>query len=333
MYKLKFLLLAGCLLVISYNTQETITVNSNATPETQALLENIYKWKGEKLLSGQHNYARSLMRSFDSVRNITNKTPVIWGSDFGVGRKSYRDRMVQKAIEMHKAGHIITLMYHQGCPVDTIPGDINPVRYKMSEQEWNDLVTTGSRFNNIWLKDIDEVAEHFKILQDARVPVLWRPYHEMNGMWFWWGDKRGENGIQELWKQMYNRFTNYHGLNNIIWVWNANAPRDWIDDEAYAYELFYPGPEFVDILAADVYKGDYKQSHHDELLALANGKPIALGEIGVAPDTAIFASQNEWSWFMMWASWPWKYNTPEQLNELYDYSKTIDFDEFIEIDK
>jgi mannan endo-1,4-beta-mannosidase len=333
MNKLKILVIAGCLLFASCNPEKSLTVNPMATPETHALLENIYQWKGELLLSGQHNYMRSLMRSFDSVKSITGKTPVIWGSDFGGGRKQARDSMIQKAIEMHKARHIITLMYHQACPVDTIPDDIHPVRYKMSEQEWDDLVTPGSRFNNNWLEDIDEVAEHFKTLQDSGVPVLWRPYHEMNGMWFWWGNKRGEKGIQELWKQMYNRFTNHHKLNNIIWVWNANAPRDWKDDEAYAYELFYPGPEYVDILAADIYKGDYKQSHHDDLLALANGKPIALGEIGVAPDTRIFATQTEWSWFMMWASWPWKYNTPEQLNQLYDYSKTIDFEEFIEIEK
>ena len=63
---------------------------------------------------------------------------------------------------------------------------------------------------------------------------------------------------------MYDRFVNYHKLNNLIWIWNANAPRDWKDDEAYEYHLFYPGPEFVDILAADIYKGDYKQSHHDD---------------------------------------------------------------------
>lgn len=79
-----------------------------------------------------------------------------------------------------------------------------------------------------------------KKFRDAGIPVLWRPYHEMNGMWFWYGNRPGEKGIQKLWKMMYDRYVNYHHLNNLIWVWNANAPRDWKDDEAYAYELFIP---------------------------------------------------------------------------------------------
>lgn len=330
MKQIFYLIITAMLILVSCTgNQESNTVNPNATEETQKLLADIYEWSGEYMLSGQHNYNRSLNRSFDSIESLTGQVPVMWGSDFS--REKYRDEMVNMAIEMHQKGHIITLMYHQGCPVDTIPEKINPVRYVMSEKEWQDLITPGSRFNDLWLKDIDKVAKHFKRLEKAGVPVLWRPYHEMNGMWFWWGNKRGEDGIQELWKQMYDRFTNYHGINNIIWVWNANAPRDWKDDEAYAYELFYPGHEYVDILAADVYKGDYKQSHHDDLLALAEGKPIALGEIGVAPDPSIFQTQTQWAWFMMWASWPWKHNTPDQLNALYNVSKVINFEEFKEI--
>lgn len=334
MVKTLIAVVAGIFIFLSCDQNNSITVNPSSSESTKNLLENLYAWKGEYILSGQHNYnRRSVERSFDSILSITGKTPVIWGSDFGGSRRMNRGRMVQKAIEMHNTGHIITLMYHQYCPVDTIPHHINPIRYKMSDREWQDLITPGSKFNDRWLEDIDKVAEYLNVLQKADVPVLWRPYHEMNGIWFWWGNKRGEKGIQELWKQMYVRFTIYHKLNNLIWVWNANAPRDWKDDEAYEYELFYPGTEYVDVLAADVYKGDYKQSHHDELLALAEGKPITLGEIGVAPDTSIFSTQDQWSWFMMWASWPWRFNTAEQMNELYKYSKVIDFDEFIRFKK
>ncbi len=63
-----------------------------------------------------------------------------------------------------------------------------------------------------------------KKLYDANVPVLWRPFHEMNGIWFWWGNRPGEGGIKELWKIMYYRYTDHHRLNNLIWVWNHNTP-------------------------------------------------------------------------------------------------------------
>jgi mannan endo-1,4-beta-mannosidase len=83
----------------------------------------------------------------------------------------------------------------------------------------------------------------------------------MNGVWFWWCNQKGENGFPELWRMMFKYFTEYHHLNNLIWVWNTNAPRDITSDEAYDYTLFYPGDDYVDVLAADVYRNDYKQSH------------------------------------------------------------------------
>ncbi len=82
---------------------------------------------------------------------------------------------------------------------------------------------------------------------------------------------------------MYDRYVNHHHLDNLIWVWNTNAPRDRENDEAYAYELYFPGLEYVDVLAADVYHNDYRQEHHDQLVELAEGKVISLGEVGELP--------------------------------------------------
>jgi mannan endo-1,4-beta-mannosidase len=197
------------------------------------------------------------------------------------------------------------------------------------EKEWKAIITRGENFNNILLEQIDEVAEGLKKLEELHIPVLWRPYHEMNGIWFWWGNKQGDDGFKALWNIMYDRFTNFHGLSNLIWVWNTNAPRDWENDQAYAYDLFFPGPEYVDVLAADIYKKDYKQSHHDDLLSLANGKLIALGEIGIPPSADELDNQSMWSWFMMWANWPIKVVAAEDLNALYHHPRVTNFDEYL----
>ena len=164
-------------------------------------------------------------------------------------------------------------------------------------------------------------------MQDANIPVLWRPYHEMNGVWFWWGNKRGEQGFTKLWKMLFNRFTNHHKLNNLIWVWNANAPRDIPKDEGFDYELFYPGHDYVDILATDVYHYDYEQNEYEQLLKLADGKPIALGEVGQLPKTNILEVQPKWSWFMVWSNWLETANTEERVKNVYDYKNTITRDE------
>ena len=54
-----------------------------------------------------------------------------------------------------------------------------------------------------------------------------------------------------------------HRLDSLVWVRNANAPRE----DAAAHAGFYPGHDVVDVLAVEVYANDYRQPHHDELVA------------------------------------------------------------------
>jgi len=126
---------------------------------------------------------------------------------------------------------------------------------------------------------------------------------------------------------MYNYFTFHHKLNNLIWVWNTNAPRDIPGDEAGNYDLFYPGDQYVDILAADVYRHDYKQSHHDNLLALAKGKPIALGEVGDIPTQDILDQQPQWTWYMPWAWILFAANNPDDIKALTNSDRILTLDE------
>ncbi|MFW5759597.1 MAG: glycosyl hydrolase [Cyclobacteriaceae bacterium] len=314
------------LIMVSFSAckqkKETLAIVPETIPEVNQLLDYIYSLKGEKTLSGQHNYSHDLKESHDSVMAITGKLPAIWGSDF-IG-KMHRQDMVAEAIDQHKKGSIITLMYHQPRPYADSMGHF---RDSINAEDWQQLVTPGTAIHQTWLQDIDSVAYYLKILQDNQVPVLWRPYHEMNGIWFWWCNKRGEDGFKKLWKMMYDRFTNHHQLKNLIWVWNPNAPRDWENDNAFAYELFFPGLEHVDILATDVYKGDWKQSHHDDLLALAGNKPIAIGECGDLPPPDLFDTQPQWTWFMVWAQFIYNANTPAEVNAIYSLPRVLTLDE------
>lgn len=317
-----------CLIVFLFVIQGSFgqnmePVNSNASKEAKALLAYIYSIKGKNLLSGQHNYAHELLRSSDSIFSTTGKRPAIWGSDLA----GLNEAVVEQAISHYKKGGIVTLMYHQANPMHLGKDVRRPVHGRVSDEEWELITTPGNRYYDYWLQEIDKRAELLKKLRDAHIPVLWRPYHEMNGMWFWYGNRPGKDGVQKLWKMMYDRYVNYHHLDNLIWVWNTNAPRDWKDDEAYAYDGFYPGDDYVDILAADIYKADYKQSHHDDLLKLANGKPIALGECGVVPTPEILKKQPQWTWFMIWARFNFNHNEPEQIRALYSYDKVLTLDE------
>lgn len=336
MRKLSFTLVLLIMLIqCNINKTEAIQpITPEASPEAKALLNFLYKISGKYILSGHHNYGSSGKFS-NQVKEITGKYPVVIGSDFGFAfkdndHKKYRQKMIDHVIEDYEKGHIITLMWHSPPPEfghNSSYDDIWIWQPGKSTEYWENLTTPGTELHSQWLQQVDELAYYLKQLEDSKIPVLWRPYHEMNGIWFWWCNKQGPEGFAKLWKMLYHRLVSHHQLHNLIWVWNANAPRDKENDEAYAYDLFYPGDDYVDILAADVYHNDYKQSHHDDILKLGKNKVIALGEVGKMPTPENLENQPHWTWFMGWANWLTKANKAEDVRKLYNSPRVITLDE------
>jgi mannan endo-1,4-beta-mannosidase len=300
-------------------------VNKDASPEAKKILSFLYDIKGKYILSGQHNYNHEMNVYSDRAKSMTGKYPALWGTDFiWNGTNDPGQQIVDEAIKKWKDGYLVTLMWHEGRPTDDPPyGWKESVQAKLTNAEWDELITPNSALNKKWLDQVDKIASYLKQLRDAHVPVLWRPYHEMNGVWFWWGDKKGENGIIKLWKMMYDRFTNYHHLNNLIWIWGANGLRDIPKDQAFHYGYYYPGADYVDILGADVYHFDYEQSDYNELLNVAAGKLIALTEVGELPNPEVLQTQPQWAWFMVWTSWLWTDNPEGRVNQVYNLPQTL----------
>ena len=115
--------------------------------------------------------------------------------------------------------------------------------------------------------------------------------------------------------------------NNLIWVWNANGPREIPNDTAYAYDLYYPGNEYVDVLATDVYNRDWKQSHHDQLVKLGKGKLIALGELGSLPTPEQLKKMDKFAWFMIWTGFTNdRHNTLEQLKAIFEMPNVVNYE-------
>ena len=295
-------------------------VDRLATPEARALLRRIQDTGGRRTLSGQHNTPRELSSYSDQAERLTGLRPAVWGQDFGFSADGdmdgveYRPAVVAEAIRQHASGSIVTLMWHAVRPTEdepvTFEGSI--CAGPLPADDWRDLLDPGTAVHARWERQVDVIARHLARLQDAEVPVLWRPYHEMNGDWFWWGGREGGAGSAALYRMLYHRFVDVHGLHNLVWVWNANAPRG----NAAAYPGFYAGHDVVDVLAADVYADDYRRSHHDELLELGEGRPIALGEVGVMPTPEILAEQPHWAWYMTWTDFLTRENDPAEVRRL-----------------
>jgi mannan endo-1,4-beta-mannosidase len=194
------------------------------------------------------------------------------------------------------------------------------VRSTLSDEQWQDLLTPRTPLHERWCAQVDVIAGFLSQLREARVPVLWRPYPELNGEWFWWGGRRGQGGSAALYRQLFERCVHHHGLDNLLWVWNCNA-RD--DDDPASYADHYPGHDCVDVLTVDVHESDYQPYHHDEMLALGADKPIALGEVSALPPPELFDSQPRWVWFLVWGERLALDNTLEQIRAIYHHPRTL----------
>lgn len=302
-------------------------VNPDTSPAARHLLRRLHEISGARTLSGQHNTPRELSLYSDQAEQITGHYPAVWGQDFGfapdgdMDGTNFRADVVAEARRQHARGSIITLMWHAVRPTEeepvTFEGSI--CRGLLDPEDWTDLLTGGTSVHQRWIRQVDVIAGLLTELRDADIPVLWRPYHEMNGDWFWWCSRPGPTGYEALYRALFDRFTRHHGLNNLLWVWNANAPRD----NVLPYEACYPGHDVVDILAADVYHNDYRQSHHDDLVRLADGRPTALGEVGVLPTPAVLDQQPRWCWFMTWSTFLTHTDNEQCVKALFDDPRVL----------
>lgn len=283
-------------------------VNPRASPQARRLLALLVEGYGRRTLSGVYSH-----EDFEHVRRVTGRAPAVLGGDLmdyspsrlehGADPGDTTERLIQAA----RDGAIITLSWHWNAPSGLLNAEITDARGRQINALWykgfNSNATTfdlaaalaDPRSNDyrLLLRDIDAIAVELRKFADAGVPVLWRPLHEADGRWFWWGAS-GPAPFRALWRLMHDRLTGRHGLNNLLWVYTGTQRMEW-----------YPDDATFDIIGVDAYPpGDA-----DPLSATwraiqkryAGRKLIALSEIGGVPDVA--AMHRHGVWFAWFASW------------------------------
>ncbi len=185
------------------------------------------------------------------VKDVTGKYPVILGCDLGgieLGADENLDgvpfdlmrRAAQKQVER---GGIVTFSWHPRNPLTG--GDAWDVS---SDQVVKSILKGGEKEREFrtWLSRVADFLESI----GPDVPVVFRPWHENIGSWFWWGGKLcSAQEYQELYRHTWLYLTKDRGLTNILWCYSPNG-----DIKPEEYMSRYPGDEFVDILGVDSYE-------------------------------------------------------------------------------
>lgn len=311
-------------------------VDRKATPEARELMRTLARRYGKGTLTGVVGDD-----DLKLVQEKTGETPAIKGGDlieyspsrlaFGGDPKNETERL----IEAHRNGHLITLLWHWNAPTDLINESQHrkPDGTIVQADWWSGFYARATTFNfagalaqpesenyQLLLRDIDAIAVQLKKLQDAKVPVLWRPLHESDGRWFWWG-MHGPDEFKKLWRLLHDRLTIHHDLHNLIWVYT------WSD------HAWYPGDDVVDVIGIDAYPSrvnDRQLGKWQSALETFDGKKlIALTEFGGVPDVpAMRALGVHWSYFVSWTGplGP-KKNDPEDLRRIYQSPDALNLDD------
>lgn len=243
-------------------------------PRGQAVLRYFQKLGSSpelKLVSGIFcSYGPdATIESPEKIFKATGKWPALISVDYTDFKNKWVHTKVcnQLLIDYWRAGGLAAISVHLNNPAKAEGGGLND-----KGEDIANILIEGTPTHERWMRQLDDIAAGLQELQEAGVVVLWRPFHEMNGGWFWWGAQKPEI-FKQAWQHMFDYYTKTKGLHNLIWVYGPNHGEKTGD--------YYPGNKYADIVGLDAYTDHVDPDHikgYPEIERL--GKPLGFTEYG-----------------------------------------------------
>jgi mannan endo-1,4-beta-mannosidase len=225
-----------------------------------------------KLVSGQFAgwSGSGNLEELGKIHRATGRWPAVIGLDycaFVAGEATISSGPVNTlAKDYWGAGGLVSISWHAPNPGKPNGGGLKERGVKLA-----DLLVPGPTHDR-WMKSLDRVAAGLQELQEAGVVVVWRPLHEMNGAWFWWGAQEPADFIA-VWHHLFDYFTKTKKLHNLIWAYGPNHGQRTAD--------YYPGDGYADLIGLDAYTDHITPGRikgFDAMAAIT--KPIGFTEYG-----------------------------------------------------
>ncbi len=307
-----------------------IPVNANAQEGVRNVLKYLSDISYDRILTGQHTQTMA-MEELHHIREVTGKEPALLGFEL----LSYSPNInyldtdeecmtevtqnlgtLKRAWEQSEKKGLMTFVWHWFSPLG---GHSKSFFSRNTDFDASRAATDGTPENKALLSDMDMMAGLLRPFCDKGIPILWRPFHEGDGDWFWWGAK-GADTVKKLWRIMFDRYTRVHELNNLIWVWNSQVPE------------CYPGDDTVDIISRDMYPNKHihtsrSEMYHELLKITGQPKITVIGETGTVPDVdAVHNEKIGWASYMTWSKefcLSDEYTDREYLKKVYDSPSSV----------
>lgn len=321
-------------------------VSEKTSYEMRDVLRYFKENHGKNIITGQY-VSDSQNLEMEYIYEVTGKYPVIRFGDIGgyAESKPPLESEINAAREWDERGGIVGFMWYWNSPAEDSAVYAKDTKFSLEEavtdediallgvSEIQDLCRQGiiSRECLAIIEDIDEVSAGLLELAEDGIPVLWRPLHEAGGGWYWWG-AGGEDAYIWLYNLMYDRMTQYHQLDNLIWIWNGQSEDYMVDEEKY------------DIAAIDIYLNPNtvfgsRSEQYQWIKNITEGeKMIALSECsGVPGISEMLRDKSMWSFFGLWYGDYLKpnvitpdevYTSEQDLIKMYNAENSITLDEY-----
>ena len=319
--------------------------DASASFRTQQLMNYMTSIYGEKTLSGhQHDGSKNLPFPSSTYLNLSGGLkPAIRAADFmeysptRVAYGANPNNESEQSIAWAKQNNgIVSMSWHWNAPANLVNTPCGSNCGANDYPWWRGFYTQGTTFNlpgalanpagsdyQLLLRDIDAIGVQLKKYQDAGVPVIWRPLHEAQGGWFWWG-AHGPDTFKQLWRLTYDRLTNHNDLHNLIWEFTSSAAEGNFKD-------WYPGDDVVDMIGLDIYtdaSSSMSGQWYDVLKEFNGRKMIALSESGTLPNASLMNTYGiDWSYFSLWSDGFLDDFTAQQVQALLNSEKVITLNE------
>ena len=259
--KIYFLLFLLSIFFIKAQDTQALS-DKSATYETQKLYQKLWKTLGKGMMFGhQDDLAYGVNWHMQAGRSDVKETagdyPAIFGWDLlsmetgGQGSVGIFNFKQQKKMmeDVYNMGGINTVSWHVSNP-------------KTGKDAWDKdnkdiakLILPGGEKHKMYLSWLDKIAEYLGSIKgkdNKQVPILFRPYHELTGNWFWWGKGNcSPDDFKLLWKMSYDYISKEKGIHNLIWVYNTadfNSKEEFLES--------YPGDDYADMVSFDTYELD-----------------------------------------------------------------------------
>lgn len=199
-----------------------------------------------------YGYDWQYVEGNSDVKAVTGEYPGLMSWDLGMIEKDSAKNldgvpfafMAAEIAKQNARGGINAISWHPLNPAtDGTAWDVTKAPLK--ELESNKAIADTL---DAWIGRAADFIGSLKDAQGNAIPVVFRPWHENSGSWFWWGAEHATpQQYIDLWKRT-RRIFDEKGINNVVW---AYSPDKDLDKEAYFST--YPGDEYVDILGTDIY--------------------------------------------------------------------------------